>query len=147
MEIIQVKNKNKTSKIINIKKLLIIQYIINNFFMECDNMQFKNAYKRLFNKVLSRIDKTDLTYDEAIEIYNRENAMIIDVRSPEEYFEKHLKGAINIPIYEADNIITEIQDKDEVILLYCKTGKRSRIVKEILMQNVYRNVYTFKAIL
>ena len=61
-------------------------------------MQFRNIYKRLCNKVLSRIDKTDLTYDEAIEIYNRENAVIIDVRSPEEYRERHLTGAINIPI-------------------------------------------------
>lgn len=115
--------------------------------MECDNMQFRNIYKRLCNKVLSRIDKTDLTYDEAIEIYNRENAVIIDVRSPEEYRERHLTGAINIPIYEAENIITEIQDRNEIILLYCKSGKRSRIVKEILMQNGYKNVYTFKAII
>ena len=92
-----------------------------------------------------RIDKTDLQYDEAMEIYKRENAILIDVRMPDEYREKHIEGAINIPIYEIDNFKNEIIDKDKVILLYCKTGKRSKIVKEILMQNGYRNVYTFNA--
>ena len=37
----------------------------------------------------------------------------------------------------------EIVDKDKIILIYCKTGKRSKMAKEILMQNGYRNVYTF----
>ena len=78
-----------------------------------------------------------------MEIYNRKKALLIDVRMPEEYKEKHIEGAMNIPMYEIDNLKNEIIDKDTVILLYCKTGKRSKIVKEILMKNGYRNVYTF----
>lgn len=104
-------------------------------------MRLKNICEKMF----FRIDKTDLQYDEAMEIYNRENAILIDVRMPDEYRKKHIEGAINIPIYEIDNLKNEIIDKDKVILLYCKTGKRSKIVKEILMQNGYRNVYTFNA--
>ena len=41
--------------------------------------------------------------------------------------------------------LNEIIDKDKVILVYCSTGKRSKIVKQILMQNGYKNVYTFNA--
>ena len=104
-------------------------------------MRLKNICEKMF----FRIDKTDLQYDEAMEIYKRENAILIDVRMPDEYREKHIEGAINIPIYEIDNFKNEIIDKDKVILLYWKTGKRSKIVKEILMQNGYRNVYTFNA--
>lgn len=104
-------------------------------------MKFKKIYKKFF----SRLDKTDLKYEEAIDIYKRANALIIDVRTPEEYAEKYIDGAINIPIYEIDNLKNEIIDKDKVILLYCKTSKRSRIAKEILMQNGYKNVYTFNA--
>ena len=104
-------------------------------------MRLKNICEKMF----FRIDKTDLQYDEAMEIYKRENAILIDVRMPDEYREKHIEGAINIPIYEIDNLKNEIIDKDKVILLYCKTGKRSKIVKEILMQNGYSNVYTFNA--
>ncbi len=104
-------------------------------------MKFKKIYKNFF----SRLDKTDLKYEEAIDIYKRANALIIDVRTPEEYATKHIDEAINIPIYEIDNLKNEITDKDKVILLYCKTSKRSRIAKEILMQNGYKNVYTFNA--
>ena len=103
-------------------------------------MRLKNICEKMF----FRIDKTDLQYDEEMEIYKRENAILIDVRMPDEYREKHIEGAINIPIYEIDNLKNEIIDKDKVILLYCKTGKRSKIVKEILMQNGYRNVYTVR---
>ena len=103
--------------------------------------------KRLYNRLFCRLDKMDFNYDEAMEIYKRNNALLIDVRTPEEYREKHIDGAINIPIYEIDNIKNEIIDSNKVILLYCKTGKRSKLVKQILMQNGYKNVYTFNAML
>lgn len=92
-----------------------------------------------------RIDKSDFSYEEAMVAYRRNNGIIIDVRNPEEYRRKHINGAINIPVYEMDNIKNEIIDKDEVILLYCKSGKRSRMAKEILLQEGYENVYTFDA--
>ena len=101
--------------------------------------------KNIYEKVFFRTDRTDLSYEEAMEIYKRENAILIDVRTSEEYREKHIDEAINIPLYEIDNLKNEIIDKDKVILLYCKTGKRSKVAKEILMQNGYRNVYTFNA--
>ena len=103
--------------------------------------------KKLYNRLFCRLDKMDFNYDEAMEIYRRNNALLIDVRTPEEYREKHIDGAINIPIYEIDNIKNEIIDSNKVILLYCKTGKRSKLVKQILMQNGYKNVYTFNAML
>ena len=71
-------------------------------------------------------------------------AILIDVRSEDEYKQKHLNGAINVPVYNIESISTEITNKDEVILLYCKTGQRSNIAKETLMQNGYRNVYTVR---
>lgn len=104
-------------------------------------------FKKIYNRLLCRLDKTDFTQEEAMEIYKRTNALLIDVRTPEEYREKHIEGAVNIPVYEIDNIKNEIIDPNKVILVYCKTGKRSKIVKQILTQNGYKNVYTFSAIL
>ena len=103
--------------------------------------KFKKVYKRF----LVRIDKNDFNYKEAMEVYKKANALLIDVRTPEEYRKEHIDGAINIPVYEIDNIKNEIIDQDKVILVYCSTGKRSKIVKQILMQNGYKNVYTFNA--
>ena len=104
-------------------------------------------FKKIYNRLLWRLDKTDFTNKEAMEICKRTNALLIDVRTPEEYREKHIEGAVNIPVYEIDNIKNEIIDPNKVILVYCKTGKRSKIVKQILTQNGYKNVYTFSAIL
>ena len=101
--------------------------------------------RKLYNRLFCRLDKTDFTQEEATEIYERTNALLIDVRTPEEYRENHIKGAVNIPVYEIDNIKNEIIDPNKVILVYCKTGKRSKIVKQILIQNGYKNVYTFSA--
>ena len=101
--------------------------------------------RKLYNRLFCRLDKTDFTQEEATEIYERTNALLIDVRTPEEYREKHIEGAVNIPVYEIDNIKNEIIDPNKVILVYCKTGKRSKIVKQILIQNGYKNVYTFSA--
>lgn len=103
--------------------------------------------RKLYNRLFCRLDKTDFTQEEATEIYERTNALLIDVRTPEEYRENHIEGAVNIPVYEIDNIKNEIIDPNKVILVYCKTGKRSKIVKQILTQNGYKNVYTFSAIL
>lgn len=101
--------------------------------------------RKLYNRLFCRLDKTDFTQAEATEIYERTNALLIDVRTPEEYRENHIEGAVNIPVYEIDNIKNEIIDPNKVILVYCKTGKRSKIVKQILIQNGYKNVYTFSA--
>ena len=101
--------------------------------------------RKLYNRLFCRLDKTDFTQEEATEIYERTNALLIDVRTPEEYRENHIEGAVNIPVYEIDNIKNEIIDPNKEILVYCKTGKRSKIVKQILIQNGYKNVYTFSA--
>ena len=101
--------------------------------------------RKLYNRLFCRLDKTDFTQEEATEIYERTNALLIDVRTPEEYRENHIEGAVNIPVYEINNIKNEIIDPNKVILVYCKTGKRSKIVKQILIQNGYKNVYTFSA--
>lgn len=101
--------------------------------------------RKLYNRLFCRLDKTDFTQEEATEIYERTNALLIDVRTPEEYRENHIEGAVNIPVYEIDNIKNEIIDPNKVILVYCKTEKRSKIVKQILIQNGYKNVHTFSA--
>ena len=101
--------------------------------------------RKLYNRLFCRLDKTDFTQEEATEIYERTNALLIDVRTPEEYRENHIEGAVNIPVYEIDNLKNEIIAPNKVILVYCKTGKRSKIVKQILIQNGYKNVYTFSA--
>ena len=71
-----------------------------------------------------------------------EGALLIDVRSPQEYNEGNLQGSINIPLYEFNNIEDKIPDKNSIIVLYCEYGGRSNKARKILINKRYVNVYT-----
>lgn len=69
-------------------------------------------------------------------------AILIDVRSNQEYKEGHLQGAINIPDFEINNRIQrEIPKKNQLIILYCQYGGRSRNTMNIMKKMGYTNVY------
>lgn len=69
-----------------------------------------------------------------------EYSTVIDVRTEQEYKEGHLKNAINIPHVEIKNKIKEhVKDKDQKIILYCRSGRRSGIAENILKEMGYKN--------
>lgn len=68
--------------------------------------------------------------------------LVIDVRSEQEYREGHINGAINIPLYEIKNVISQkVTDKDQQMILYCSGGVRSKKAQIILNSMGYKNVY------
>ena len=71
-----------------------------------------------------------------------QGAIIIDVRSNQEYREGHIKGAINIPEFEIKKkILKEIPKKNQLIVLYCQYGGRSRNAMQIMKKMGYTNLY------
>ena len=73
--------------------------------------------------------------------------IIIDARTQKEYDEGHIPGAILIPEYEiADRAEKELPDKDQLILVYCRSGRRSKIAAEELVKLGYTNVKEFGGI-
>ena len=76
-----------------------------------------------------------------------ERYVILDVRTPEEYAAGHIAGAILIPDYEirekAESILT---DKDQLILVYCRSGRRSKNAANELATLGYTNVKEFGGI-
>jgi len=56
--------------------------------------------------------------------------MIVDVRSREEYYKDHIKGSLNIPIFDLEYYVDFLKDKS--LLLYCDTGSRAKIAVEYL---------------
>ena len=71
-----------------------------------------------------------------------QGAIIIDVRSNQEYREGHLQGAINIPDFEiSKRIQKEVPKKNQMIIVYCQYGGRSRNVIEIMNKMGYTNIY------
>ena len=74
--------------------------------------------------------------------------ILIDARTQEEYDEGHIPGAILIPEYEiADRAEKELPDKDQLILVYCRSGRRSKIAAEELVKLGYTNVKEFGGII
>jgi len=72
-----------------------------------------------------------------------ENAVLIDVRTPEEYVEGHFDDAVNINWYDEDFIKQfekEKIEKDKTIYVYCKKGGRSASAAELLTSSGYKNV-------
>ena len=87
------------------------------------------------------MDKFDITMEELNKMVNN-GAILLDVRSPQEYNEGHLNGAIVLPDYEIRRKINMIvSDKNKTIVVYCDTGIRSRNVNRLLRQMGYINVY------
>ena len=91
----------------------------------------------------------NITAEEAKTIMDTEEGYIfLDVRAQDEYDEGHIPGAIVIPHTqieaEAENVLT---DKDQLILVYCRSGRRSKIAAEALVQLGYTNIKEFGGIL
>ncbi len=74
--------------------------------------------------------------------------IILDTREQYEYDEGHIPGAILIPYDEiADRAEKELSDKDQLILVYCRSGRRSKIAAEELVKLGYTNVKEFGGII
>ena len=89
-----------------------------------------------------------VSMDEAIAMMEEENDYIIlDVRTPEEFAEKHIPDAINIPNETiGTEEIPELPDKEQLILVYCRSGNRSKQASEKLVRLGYTNIVEFGGI-
>ena len=93
--------------------------------------------KRCYRNLESR----DITIEE---LKNKitQGAILLDVRSHQEYREGHLQGAINIPEYEIDSRIErEIPKKNQLTVIYCQYGGRSLNVYNKMKKLGYTNIY------
>lgn len=90
-----------------------------------------------------------ITAKEAKTIMDAETEyIIIDARTEEEFTEGHIKGAVLIPEYEIkDRAEKELPDKETLILVYCRSGRRSKIASEELVKLGYKNVKEFGGII
>ena len=91
----------------------------------------------------------NITAEEAKQIMDTEEGYIIlDVRTQEEYDESHIPGAILIPHTEIEARAEEVlTDKDQLILVYCRSGRRSKIAAEALLKLGYTNIREFGGII
>ena len=89
-----------------------------------------------------------ISQDEAMQIMQEQTGcLIVDVRRPDEFAAGHIDGAINVPNEGiADEMPEELPDIDQMLLVYCRTGRRSKEASKKLAKIGYTNVYEFGGI-
>jgi len=103
------------------------------------NISFNNLVKKSIIAVIStvvmfNVSAKDISQDELTKQLKSDNKpVVIDVRTAGEFADGHVPGAINIPHSEMKKRLSEIVNlKDKDIVLYCRSGKRAGIAKDIL---------------
>ena len=128
------------------KQYMILSLLMFAMFVlaGCGN---RNANK-IENNDSAKNSYVQISMDDAIKMMEEESDYIIlDVRRPDEFAEKHIPGAINVP---NENIgteeIPELPDKDQLLLVYCRSGNRSKQASEKLAKLGYTNIHEFGGI-
>lgn len=89
-----------------------------------------------------------ISAEEAKKIIDEEDPIILDVRTIEEYEDSHIPNSLLIPDFEIEKLApVEIEDKNAKILLYCRSGNRSKSAAKKLIDLGYTNVYDFGGII
>ncbi|MCL2425603.1 MAG: rhodanese-like domain-containing protein [Oscillospiraceae bacterium] len=84
---------------------------------------------------------------EASKLYEgNDSAILLDVRNQDEFDTHHIEGSIHIPYTELESRLSELPDKDAIIIVFCRAGRRSAIAASILVENGYTNVYDMQEI-
>ena len=111
---------------------------MNSKQVSVDSKEVKNEKKAEYKKITS---------DEAKNIMSTQKAIVVDVRSLEEYNEGHIPNAISVPLETIKNEAeTKLKNKDDLILVYCRSGRRSREAALRLIEKGYTNVIDFGGI-
>ena len=86
-------------------------------------------------------------YVEAKEMIINKGAVVLDVRTKEEYEEKHIDGALSLPVDEitTEKVASIINDNNTIMIVYCKSGVRSAQAVTKLNDLGYNNVYNLGA--
>lgn len=137
MQLIRKKEKLKMW-IVAIAALLILLFIggcsLRGQVLDGDGMV--NSYKQISQEEAAQMMEED------------DGHVIVDVRTQEEYDEGHIPGAICIPNEEITDTKPEIlPDVDQVILIYCRSGRRSKEAAEKLFNMGYTHIYEFGGII
>ena len=119
-----------------LKKL--IPFLLSAFFLtRCAAPQGQtNSYRQI-------------TMDEAVIMMEQEQGYIIlDVRRPDEFAAGHIPNAINVPNESiGTDEIAELPNKNQLIMVYCRSGRRSKEASEKLVKLGYTNIVEFGGIL
>ena len=118
------------------KPLILLICILSLLLVSCSTDVIPASYEQINAEQAQKIMNTEKNY------------VIVDSRTQEEFDTGHIDGAIMIPEYEIKEKAPEmLPDKDQLILVYCRSGRRSKIAAQALVDLGYTNVKEFGGII
>lgn len=134
--------------------IILFTVILTLFSCGCgkeNNLKNENTTKEnvIPTTTITNSGYEQITGEQAKKIMDTETGyIIIDARTIEEFNEGHIENAILIPEYEiAERAEKELPDKNQLILVYCRSGRRSKIASQALADLGYTNVKEFGGII
>lgn len=112
-----------------------------------DKIKTQDQIKATGIAIKKIINYQKITKDEAVRLINEEKAILLDVRTEAEYQERHLDNSILLPLASIKAKVAEkILDKEQIIIVYCRSGNRSKQAAKILLELGYQRVYDLGSI-
>ena len=131
--------------------ILIAELICIGFFIYKSSKTNKTTTSN--NSTTTTAAKTNeirhVSMDDIVKIMNEnKDYVIVDVRTPDEYKEGHIPNAINIPNETInETVYNKLKDKNQLILIYCRSGSRSRQAAYKMQKLGYTNLVDFGGII
>ena len=117
------------------KRILALIFAMLLVLTGCGETTAENSYQQI-------------TQEEAKEMMDTQEAIVLDVREQHEYESGHILGAVLLPVgtITEDTAAAVIPEADSVVLVYCRSGNRSKTASKALADLGYTNVYEFGGI-
>ncbi|MCT4611747.1 MAG: rhodanese-like domain-containing protein [Clostridia bacterium] len=123
----------------------MIRKIILSLMMVCTVVGCTN--KEVVSDESKELEYTSIEQDKAKEMMDNEDVIILDVRTEEEYNSGYIKDAMLLPLSDIEDKAEDLfKDKKEKILVYCRSGNRSKEASKVLVKLGYENIYEFGGI-
>lgn len=117
------------------KRILPLFFSLLLLFTGCGGRAADNSYQQI-------------TQEEAKEMMDTQEVIVLDVREQNEYDSGHIPGAVLLPVgtIDEDTAAAVIPEKDSTVLVYCRSGNRSKTASSVLAELGYTNIYEFGGI-
>ena len=117
------------------KRILLMFLTTLLILAGCGGTEVKNTYQQI-------------TQEKAKRMMDTQEVIVLDVREQNEFDEGHIPGAVLLSVgsISADTAATVIPETDSVVLVYCRSGNRSKTASTVLAELGYSNIYEFGGI-
>ena len=118
-----------------------IRNFMQSFLGMNNNSNRTRGYQN--NRYRSSMNYKLIPFEQAKDMIEKNNVVLIDVRTSNEYDLMHIKNAINIPVNEIEQKILQIE-QNHPLMIYCSSGARSKTAIQILNNLGYNNIYIWE---